>query len=83
MKVHVPGFPVRYVDEPELIEEVKAEANPLPSVDEAIAQADARQAQVLNYTRSAPLKEPDLTSTADGQNVPRPVTDKPKPKAKS
>jgi hypothetical protein len=52
MKIFRPGMPVVYVDEakPEVAE--AAEPNPLPSVEEAIQAANARQTQILEYTRA-------------------------------
>ena len=55
MKVFRAGLPVVYVDEPRPTsaepEPESAEA-PLPSVAEAIKAADARQTQILEYTRA-------------------------------
>lgn len=54
MKIFRPGFPVAYVDEEAPARKVEAEPehDPLPSVAEAIKAADARQTQVLEYTRA-------------------------------
>lgn len=56
MKIFRPGFPVSYVDEAPPVREAEVEsepqADPLPSVAEAIKAADARQTQVLEYTRA-------------------------------
>ncbi len=55
MKVFRPGLPVVYVDEvpPKSDAPVQeSENDPLPSVAEAIKAADARQTQVLEYTRA-------------------------------
>lgn len=75
MKIYRPGMPVVYVDEtPPKAEKVEGE-NPLPSVEAAIAAAHARQAQILNYTRSSPPIDPEKP-TQTGQkpvSAPQPV----------
>jgi hypothetical protein len=62
-------MPVVYVDEAPPARGEPVEANPLPSVEAAMAAANARQSQILNYTQSPPLKQPedDLT-TSNGQS---------------
>jgi hypothetical protein len=52
MKIYRPGLPVTYVDEPAPVRDVESEDDPLPSVAEAIKAADARQTQILEYTRA-------------------------------
>jgi hypothetical protein len=85
MKIYVPGFPVKHVDEAAPTEAAPAaeSANPLPSVAQAMAQANARQTQVLNYTRQKSAPSPLVQNTqpgdptSSGQSVPHSVNDKP------
>lgn len=74
MKIFRPGMPVVYVDEVAPKEE-KVEANPLPSVEAAIAAAHARQAQILNYTRSSPPIDPEKPTSTGQSPVSVPVID--------
>lgn len=84
MKIFRPGMAPVYVDEPAPPQETN-EANPLPSVEAAIAAANARQAQILNYTRSSAPIGPD-NPISNGQNpvsvpvvqhTPHSINDKP------
>lgn len=75
MRIYRPGMPVTYIDEEPPKSADPVEENPLPSVEAAIAAAQARQAQILNYTRSSPPIDP-VNPTPNGQNpVSVPVTD--------
>lgn len=76
MKVFRPGLPPQYIGEPAPKPAKKATANPLPSAAEAMARAQARQTQILEYTRaSAPLV--DKTTTLGPHHVPHAVNLKP------
>lgn len=81
MRISRPGFPVLYVDEDPPVEEPKAGSNPLPSVAEAMARAQARQTQILDYTRG-PQKESPLIQNPQpgdilpGRSIPHSVTEK-------
>lgn len=75
MRIYRPGLPVKYVGEKPPKTAKVAEKNPLPTAAEAMARAQARQTQILEYTRpSAPL----VNATPNGPgHVPHPVNAKP------
>lgn len=75
MRIYRPGLPVTYVGEkPPKVAVKKEGKNPLPSIAEAMARAQARQTQILEYTRpSAPL----VNATPNGPGHPHSVNDKP------
>jgi hypothetical protein len=77
MIIHVPGFGPRYVDEPAPTAEQKAEANPLPSVADAIRQANLRQTQVLSYTRNPSVPSPLVNGEQPGDPTSSGQTTKP------
>jgi hypothetical protein len=58
MKVYIPGMPVQYIDEPAPATEPKQGELPLPEVAQAMALAQARQTQVLDYTRKKAPESP-------------------------
>lgn len=52
MIIYRPGFAPEYIDEPAPAAEPKQGDLPLPEVAQAMALAQARQTQVLSYTRT-------------------------------
>lgn len=64
MKVNVPGFPTRYVDEDPPVEEVVVAEAPLPSVEEAIRLAQERHGEVIPHTRDVPPEASPLLDMA-------------------
>jgi hypothetical protein len=61
-------MPVQLIDEP--AEAPKAEQNPLPEVAAAMALAQARQTQVLNYSRTKSKESPlTLNLRTDGPTM--------------
>lgn len=67
MRVSIPGFNTQYIDEPAVAEAPKPKAAPLPSIQAAMAMADARQAlqgpvsnpgaEIIPPVKSKPLRE--------------------------
>lgn len=58
MIIYRPGFAPQYIDEPDPSKVEAKDADPLIEVAQAMALAQARQAQVLNYTRTASQPTP-------------------------
>lgn len=76
MKIFRPGLPTLYIDEPEP-QPPKGAPNALPSVQEAMALAQARHAQVLPYTRKTEDPQPLIENPQPGTLVPHSINDKP------
>lgn len=74
MRIYRPGLPPQYIGEkaPKPIKAGGAEQ--LPSVAEAMARAQARQTQILDYTRP---KTPIVEPTANGPQHPHAINLKP------
>lgn len=76
MKMFRPGLPPVYTDEPEP-QPAKAAPNALPSIEAAMAAAQARQSQVLEYTRKPGEQQPLIENPQPGTLVPHSINDKP------
>lgn len=53
MRLSIPGFKTQYIDEPEQDAPAPPKADPLPSIQQAMAMADAR------HKLSGPISNPD------------------------